>query len=831
MMVNGEMVPRPPHGKTNFLRNSWLLWLAQLAVSGAALGLCVWFTTDYLKILTIGQKRFGLYPWTELFFHPIDANRLNYMALCLVFGLLGVSAYFLAGRKTVTWTKERTACASPTLLVLAITFSVVVFISVLLVPSLLLRCLASSIVALLPVLWLVPWAITSLLEQKALIRTISVVFVSALLIVISAEQFQLVRGPVFLMNEYARIYGETVVKGEQVNNKDFLNKLEEGDVNVVDYFVATSGNLGFLPINAGNQKTPQDIFALLRPFTNSDLESSQAYFRSILSAGTGAEVATLYGKTAASAPYLKQLNSLDIAALRQFSFSNYLENHHQAMDRGQINHVGHIINPLNEYELGKPLRDIYLQYGLGNTFLLKWVMGVFGGTSYQNYYKAYLFYTVYFLLFLLMSVYLFKDALFILGAFVIVPICFFLTGYVNYIVAPGIIPSIRLLDAPALVLFLTFLRRRRNLWYFSLSALCVLSAIAINTEFGLSLSFAFVAATTFYAIENGSGRSKCLWIAALSVIAAAFLAVWRASNVGTIGRLFPYFWNGMFSWPAYKIFIFLTIVYLVVSYLMLFSLKRSRSEWKYVYIFVFVYNQATLLYYYWSGLLNHLPPVLPFFWLQMFIMLYILKNLLFKEGIRAIKVERLVVMITACSLLLSLPSAVLFYREKNTFYRNFVEHRSYAWTFDNASLMTTIPTGIIQESVSLIRKYSATDHPAIFILSQYDGLLPFLSHRYSAMPFFDLTSYLFSEKEYNEAVNRIKLKKPQYLFVDADIDNPRELWNVLHKNDRFYALEEASRMSRYSLLQKIFGEIRTDYGKIEDGKLISVYGKKINPVQ
>jgi hypothetical protein len=518
-------------------------------------------------------------------------------------------------------------------------------------------------------------------------------------------------------------------------------------------------------------------------------------------------------------------------ALKQFSFSNYLENHHQAMDRGQINHVGHIINPLNEYELGKRLRDIYWQYGLGNTFLLKWVMGVFGGTSYQNYYKTYLFYTVYFLLFLLMSVYLFKDALFILGAFAVVPICFFLMGYVNFIVAPGIIPSIHLLDAPALVLLLTFLRRRRNLWYFSLSALCVLSAIAINAQFGLSLSFAFIAATAFYAIENESGKSKCLWIAALSVIAAASLVVWHASNVGTSDRLFPYFWNGMFSWPAYKIFIFLTIIYLVVSYLVLFSLKRSRSEWKYVYIFVFVYNQAILLYYYWSGLLNHLTPVLPFFWLQMFIMLYILKNLLFKEGVRAIKTERITLVITICALLLCVPSAFLFYKDKGTFYRNFVEHRSYAWTFDNASLTTTIPTDIMQESISLVQKYSTPDHPAIFILSQYDGLLPFLSHRYSAMPFFDLTSYLFSEKEYNEAVNRVKLKKPRYLFVDADIDNPHELWSVLHKNDRFYALEEASRMSRYRLLQKIFGEIRADYEKIEDGKLISVYGRKINPVQ
>ena len=431
-----------------------------------------------------------------------------------------------------------------------------------------------------------------------------------------------------------------------------------------------------------------------------------------------------------------------------------------------------------------------------------------------------------------MLIYLFRDGLFVLGAFTIVPICFFLMGYMDYIIAPGIIPSIHLLDVPALVFFVSFLRRRGSHWCFGLSVLCVLSAIVINTEFGLSLLCAFIASSALYAIENGSKRSKWLWAVILSVVAAASLAVWRASSAGTIDQVFPYFWNGMFSWPAYKVFVFLTVVYLVISYLMLFLLKNSRSEWKYLYVFVFVYNQATLLYFYWSGLLNHLPPVLPFFWLQMFVMLYILKNLLFNGGgVWAAKVERLVVIITACSLLLSLPSATLFYYEKTRFYQNFVEHKSYAWTFDKASLTTTIPADIVKESISLIQKYSTPDHPAVFVLSQYDGLLPFLSHRYSAMPFFDLTSYLFSEKEYNEALNRIKLQKPRYLFVDTDIDNPDDLWSILYKNNTFYALEKASRMGRYSLLQQMFNEIKTDYERIEMGKLISVYGRKTSSLR
>jgi len=37
-------------------------------------------------------------------------------------------------------------------------------------------------------------------------------------------------------------------------------------------------------------------------------------------------------------------------------------------------------------------------------------------------------------------------------------------------------------------------------------------------------------------------------------------------------------------------------------------------------------------------------------------------------------------------------------------------------------------------------------------------------------------------------------------------------------------------MGRYNLLQQMFNEIKSDYERIESGKLISVYGRKANGV-
>ena len=79
------------------------------------------------------------------------------------------------------------------------------------------------------------------------------------------------------------------------------------------------------------------------------------------------------------------------------------------MARGQINHIGHLLNPINEIMSGKPISKVYMQYGLGNTLAAKWIMQLTGRVSLDSYYKYYIFYIAYALLFLLMSYVIFKD--------------------------------------------------------------------------------------------------------------------------------------------------------------------------------------------------------------------------------------------------------------------------------------------------------------------------------------------------------------------------------------------------------------------------------------
>lgn len=829
MTTNKNNSPHSPHVIVRKgLWDTCHLWTAQVVVSSIAFGFCVWLGAECLKLLLIGHKTFNLYSWTQIFFHPVQANRINYITLCVTMGSISLIFYLFCNEKRITWLKQRLYKSSCTIFFITIPFSLFILILVSLTKSFPLRVMGSIVVAALPVTWLVPWAIDQFLSHRTVVRYVSTLFIAGLVMLVTAELTGLILGPAHLMNEYAGIYGETIVGRKYVDNKVFLTHLQEDDVDATSLFIEISSKLNLLRTVERDKSKPLTLYNILKPYRTIDLRSSQDYFRSVLSSNPSVKASIVHNYAPDPTRHLERLNSLDVEALKEFYLSNALENRHQNMGRGQVNHIGHIINPLNEYRLGKPIRETYIQYGLGNTFLMKWVMDLFGGISYQNYYKTYILYIAYYLLFLLMLIYLFRDSLFVLGAYVAISICFFLMGYVNLVIAPGIIPSIHLLDAPALMLLVAFLRHRTNLFYLGLLTVCPLFAIVVNGQFGLSLSFAFIATAVFHVLENSSGRTRAGRLFILVALSILYIAVWRFSNIGIIGSVFSYFWDGLFSWPAPTVFVFLTIAYLVVSYGMFFFLKKSRSEWKYVYIFVSLYNQAALLYFYWSGLPNHVPPVLPFFWLQVFVMFRAVKDTLSQSyPLWILRIDRMAVLATGFAFVVLLPAFAYFHYDKGAFYGNFFKHRTYNWTFENASVVTTIPPTLIGESIALIQKFDEPHKsPSVHILSRYDGLLPFLANRYSAMPFFDLTSYLFSETEYNQALHTIQTDKPEYLFVDTEINNCGDLWNILYKNDPFYALERTSRTGRYNLLQEIFRAVKKDYEMIEEGGLISVYKRK-----
>jgi hypothetical protein len=70
----------------------------------------------------------------------------------------------------------------------------------------------------------------------------------------------------------------------------------------------------------------------------------------------------------------------------------------------------------------------------------------------------------------------------------------------------------------------------------------------------------------------------------------------------------------------------------------------------------------------------------------------------------------------------------------------------------------------------VIEKYSADARRGIFIISKYDNFLPFISGHYSLMPHCELPYWLITENEIRRAVYAIREGRPEYVFVDTDIE-------------------------------------------------------------
>jgi hypothetical protein len=206
-------------------------------------------------------------------------------------------------------------------------------------------------------------------------------------------------------------------------------------------------------------------------------------------------------------------------------------------------------------------------------------------------------------------------------------------------------------------------------------------------------------------------------------------------------------------------------------------------------------------------------------------MVYICRESLFKN--KKLLFDSVFVTLIVFFALTLLPYSYLKYnKEKKSFNSNFIEHKTYQWGFHRAKLISTADPRDITQSINIIQKYSDKNNPRIFILSKYDNILPFLSERYSAMPFFEVAAYLFSDKESEYVIQRLKDNKPQFLFIDTDINNFRNnSWDLIYFSN-FMNNERASRYGRYTILKNIFDQFSDNYKIIESSKLLTVYERK-----
>jgi len=346
------------------------------------------------------------------------------------------------------------------------------------------------------------------------------------------------------------------------------------------------------------------------------------------------------------------------------------------------------------------------------------------------------------------------------------------------------------------------------------------AAILNNKEFGLFLLLASVG-VLFVRMFNGESQKKKWEIAGL-VIAALAGCILLCLPLGR-DALAKYYVAGLLGFRLRFLPVFMLLLGFGACCFLLVHFRRAAGGFKYVAMFLLFYSQQLLVYYVWGGVIDHFFIFLPIYALSGAALLKMCA-----DANPGMKTRENGALLAALSVLFCVygVSVINYYMDKRAYIKSFQNHKTYQWNLPRARFISTMNPVYFAQSVALIQKYA--QGKGIYMISKYDMFLPFLATKYQAMPFPELGQFLVSRKEMGICVEALKRDRPQFLFVDFNID--RDLSRDIISADMpvwGYLNEESIwRVERLSLLQEIWKEVRSSYEKVDSGGLLDVYRLK-----
>ena len=504
-----------------------------------------------------------------------------------------------------------------------------------------------------------------------------------------------------------------------------------------------------------------------------------------------------------------------------FLKKNSFELHWQILNRWVVHHHNFMLGPINEYALGKPLREINAQYGLFQIVMMRWLLEKTGGISYQNYFqKWYAWYVVYYALFVALTWLLFRNVYYVALASVLA------VGFVNkadyqfLFLGPGYNPIRHFFDLPVTACLYWYLKTGRGS-ALALALLFGLIGVVNNKQFGVFLVVALVVTLLIKSWQGWErGEYHDVWWAVGTAVILGLILLG-----GEWGRdiMSQYYLRGFLGSPTSSKGLYLIVFIISGCYLMLLRGEHVANEWKYLVLFLLLYSQGLLVYGLW-GTTKHLLNIAPALVLGgvVFLRFVIDQNHLkrYEQGLVS-------VLIVGSLGFVYVPGLYAYYTAKTEYEMVFETHRTYEWKLERAQFRSTMDPKYFVDSVSLIQQYANPEN-GIYIISKYDNLLPFLAKKYSAMPFFDVQWFLLTDKEVRLCIERIQNGKPPYLFVDRDIERSLN-GEILVAEVPFVSLpggESLLRVQRLSLLKDIFTAVKDDYELEMSRGLLTVYRRK-----
>ena len=524
-----------------------------------------------------------------------------------------------------------------------------------------------------------------------------------------------------------------------------------------------------------------------------------------------------------------------------FLKKNRMEMCWQTLTRGFIHHHNHVLAPVNELALGRPVKDIFAQYGWGHAFFMKSVMEWMpNGLCYGNYIRLhFLGYLVYYFLFLALLFHLVKDVRLVTALFAISVIS--VNAMHQYLwLGPGTSPIRHVFDVPVIYFLARHLTSLRFRYLYAVLLSCILG-VFFNTQFGAILFLSALGCQMVLLCWPGNAVSwayKKRMLSALLIGGAGLVSsVCFFSCLGAKDIVSGYFLSGVLGFPIHGVALFLIAACILAGYLAWILIpKEVPMAKRAMSLFLLWYAQLMLLYYVRGAVIYMLLPILPLILLAVVYLLLQLggesgriENNKNNKGYRALYVGVTLLLVYAFC------DAVAAYQNefRKQFVHAFSQHKTYRWDMERAKFISTMDPRYFERSLRLLALHTQ-DEKGIFIISKYDRFIPFIAGRYSAMPFFDLEWFLITQKEIDHTVEFLKEKKPRYLFVDTDIDCDFAQSQVVGPKSSYagFGSESLWRAERLRCLKTVFDAVRGDYERGEAAELLTVYFRKDmkNPV-
>lgn len=534
----------------------------------------------------------------------------------------------------------------------------------------------------------------------------------------------------------------------------------------------------------------------------------------------------------------------------EFLDKNHFELGKQVLSRWVVHHHNHVLAPLMHHDLGLGLKDVHVQYGYLNLVMLRALMRAAGGISYRSYFQVwYGFWLLYIVLLLPAAYALTRDLRYAALAVLIAVAATLRLGYDILFLGPGMNPVRHLFDLP-IALCLAF-SRGRPAWVAGAYGLALL-AVLNNRQFGLlALAAAAGAVPAAAWLSRRAAPVKEAGAAALALAAGVALSRWDALG----GDLFSSYFSAGFMgalWGRPQLLSRLTLT-LVAAYVP-FSLARTASGRAFLpSLFLCLYAQACLVFYIWGGRLEYLLMTAPILALAGVCLL----KLSAEAGALPRESLTLSALAAGAVLVFALPALGYFSRTKAIYDRVFQTHQVYSWDFPAARIKSTMDPEPFARALDLIGRYEPGAR--LYMISQYENILPFLARKVSGMPYFEVASFLYSPRELALCAEKIRRDRPRYLFVDSHIEHDRSGDRVrLHYNpprpvrrgliglleERLCRLagakdwdyyefatpiipsESKIRVRRLGYLRDLFRRVRADYEPVERTALITVYRRR-----